>query len=1127
MKTRQIAHCVCLVLSAGLSLGPVAATADVLIDAYILVREGNADNAQIGYSVATAGDVNGDGYSDVLLNGAENNGTVWCYHGGAVPDFTTPAWTANGGDQLNAWLNCRVSTAGDVNADGYDDALVGARLYANGEANEGAVFVYLGSSAGLSTTPHRVIEGNLAGGAFGSDVDAAGDVNGDGYDDIVIGSKDYSNGQSFEGRAQVYLGSADGISSTPLWSFESDVAYAYFGTQVAGTLDVNADGYDDVLVSAPDLANGQSGEGRVYLFLGSSSGPAVSPSWTYESGIVGGRAGWGLGCAGDVNGDGYADIVFDVGTNNPAFGAVLAFFGGASGPGANADRSFSSNQGAFGDRVYTAGDVNGDGFSDLIAGESSYGGSMGRILVLGGTESGSVFPALAERWGDQAGEQFSVDCAPAGDVNGDGFGDVISGAPLYDNGQTNEGAVRLHLGRAAMPNTSAAWNVDGVQDGSWFGASVAQGDWNGDGYADLAVGYPYYDLDGIDAGAVVVYYGGVTGYTIAANLFLSGSHDGGLFGHALANAGDIDNDGCEELIVGEPYYGTFDYPHIGAVHIFKGTTSGLESTPWWYQSGGIEPGAFGYAVSGAGDVNGDGYADVVVSAPFLEFPPFEEGGAVFLYLGSATGLSTSAVWTGFGGEYDDWFGYDVAGVGDTNGDGFGEIAVGAPHRESSAGEDSEGVVWVFFGSASGINGGWSVEGNQAAAQFGFCVAAGGDINGDGLSDVLHGAPYFDGEGKPDCGLVEAYLGTASQTLDPSFHYEGIFAGDWTGWAVAGGGDVNGDGYSDIAIGTILYDFLGTDAGWVAVRLGGPNGIDPYAIGNHLGTDPGGMYGFAVSLSGDVTGDGFADLIVGQPRYLAEYGRAYCFYGAREGMIAPEDGSRRIPGQFRADWSTPIQPLGASDDPGGFNMRMLARSARGRSTLQVEYQIAQAGSPWSGDPISGGSLDTGVPSPGFGSAEMVNLTASGLDSETAYRWRMRFLGDSPYFPMSQWFSVAGNGPGETDVRTGVGPVDVADDGAFGAGDDPATFGFSRVEPNPSRGRATLRFVLPKAGAVQLAVYDVAGRRVAALLDEAMPAGAQAATWDTRDARGRPAPAGVYFLRLTYGGGESIARLIVQR
>src|SRR4029434_9610682 len=145
-------------------------------------------------------------------------------------------------------LGASVGTAGDVNGDGYDDVIVGANGYDNGQTNEGRAYVYLGSAAGLSTTPAWTAESDQAGAELGISVATAGDVNGDGFSDVMVGASAYDNGQLDEGRAYAYLGSAAGLSTAAAWTAESDQVSANFGLTVATAGDVNGDGFSDVIV---------------------------------------------------------------------------------------------------------------------------------------------------------------------------------------------------------------------------------------------------------------------------------------------------------------------------------------------------------------------------------------------------------------------------------------------------------------------------------------------------------------------------------------------------------------------------------------------------------------------------------------------------------------------------------------------------------------------------------------------------------------------------------------------------------------------------------------------------------------------------------------------------------------
>src|ERR1051326_254089 len=233
--------------------------------------ESDQANALFGYSVATAGDVTGDGYSDVVVgardydNGLGAAGRAFVYHGSATGLAASPAWTADGG-QASAEFGVSVATAGDVNGDGYSDVIVGADLFDNGEQNEGRAFVYHGSPSGLAGIPAWTGEPNRAGAKFGVSVATAGDVNGDGYSDVIVGAQFYSNVETLEGLASVYLGSATGLAGSPAWTAEGNQVNAFLGASVATAGDVNGDGYSDVVVGAHGYSNGEQAEGRVFVY---------------------------------------------------------------------------------------------------------------------------------------------------------------------------------------------------------------------------------------------------------------------------------------------------------------------------------------------------------------------------------------------------------------------------------------------------------------------------------------------------------------------------------------------------------------------------------------------------------------------------------------------------------------------------------------------------------------------------------------------------------------------------------------------------------------------------------------------------------------------------------------------
>src|SRR5439155_970301 len=211
-------------------------------------------------------------------NGQTDEGRAFVFLGSASGLASTPAWTAES-DQASADFGASVATAGDVNGDGYADVIVGAHLYDNGQSNEGRAFVYLGSASGLASTPAWTAESNQANADFGTSVAAAGDVNSDGFGDVIVGADLYDNGQTDEGRIFVYLGSATGLAPAPDWTADSNQADAAFAFSVAAAGDVNGDGFGDVIAGAPAFDNGQTDEGRAFVFLGSGAGLAASSGW--------------------------------------------------------------------------------------------------------------------------------------------------------------------------------------------------------------------------------------------------------------------------------------------------------------------------------------------------------------------------------------------------------------------------------------------------------------------------------------------------------------------------------------------------------------------------------------------------------------------------------------------------------------------------------------------------------------------------------------------------------------------------------------------------------------------------------------------------------------------------------
>jgi hypothetical protein len=425
----------------------------------------------------------------------------------------------------------------------------------------------------------------------------------------------------------------------------------------------------------------------------------------------------------------------------------------------------------------------------------------------------------------QEGARFGTSVALA-DVNGDSFGDVIVGEPYFDGSKSAEGRVLVYLGSPGGPSPTPAWIRDGVQARAHFGAAVANaGDVDGDGFDDIVVGAPDYDapralrtagparhLSSRDSGAIAVFLGSPTGLEPTPALFRAGVEDREHFGRAVAGAGDVDGDGFDDVLVGATGTGA----NLGGAFVFHGSAIGAEPFPRWIALGPQPDERFGFSVDG-GDLDADGCADVLVGAP--------DGGTasrgeVHVYSGSRAGLGTTPQVLASSIQQNVDFGHSVAWLGDVDGDGFGDAAVGDPFADFQFDFDN-GWLRHYRGSAAGLVLGAVQSAGGSDVQFGFAIARAGDVDGDSLADWIVGKPRLLGS---SAGLWDVY-GSCSPLLCLIGFTNGQEPGGRLGYAVAGGADVDGDGFDDVVIGEPWHDRgAALDAGRVHVHRGTLQGV---------------------------------------------------------------------------------------------------------------------------------------------------------------------------------------------------------------------------------------------------------------------------------------------------------------
>lgn len=501
-----------------------------------------------------------------------------------------------------------------------------------------------------------------------------------------------------------------------------------------------------------------------------------------------------------------------------------------------------------------------------------------------------------------------------------------------------------HLGKRGFPakfelsslDGTNGFLLDGESPGDNSGISVSNaGDMNADGIADLAVGAWRASPGGRkNAGKSYVIFGSNKGWGSPLNLSSLTGPNGFIFigevagdntGYSVSSAGDINGDGINDLVVGGNYNpnngNTKCYVIFGSKAPWKSPLehSSLNGNNGFTINGGILSDSSRFVGSGIGDVNGDGIDDLIIGAYNSNF----WAGRSYVIYGSKSSwnstldLSNIKGVNGFvlNGQANDYSGSSVSGAGDINGDGIADFIVGAPGVYFAS--QSYGRTYVIFGSKAGwkspfelssINGfnGFILNGEAPGDFTGSSVSAGGDINGDGIADLIVGAIFASPNNKTGAGktfvIFGARRGWWSSPMNLSslngangFILNGEAAGDSCGGSVSGAGDINGDGISDLIVGASdafptnkpfagkSYVIFGSKAGWNSrIELSSLNGINGFILN---GEDAYDNSGSSVSGAGDINGDGIDDIVVGapvgpSPNNETRVGKTYVIFGQK-------------------------------------------------------------------------------------------------------------------------------------------------------------------------------------------------------------------------------------------------------